>query len=149
MGNRPTRRPPPEPPEVTISESGAATLADLAEVTKRLPGDPAASALIYDRLSEELAELAAMCRALPGRPVEMAGRDFQMLGAIRSEHRAGGDVAALIARSVARLAHELGGSAAVLANRPGSWESTHLRALLAGEIGTDDQYLHMYAVNRP
>ena len=102
-------------PEVTLAESAAATLADLARlITDGLPGDPAASARIADRLSEECAELAQMLRCLPGRPPALAGYDYQLLAALRTSHASGEDVAEAIAHALARLAAELGGSMQVL-----------------------------------
>jgi hypothetical protein len=122
-------------PEVTLTESAAAAATDLRELAAQLPGDAHRSAEVADRISEETAEVAAMIRALPGRPAAMSGHDVQLLAALRSAHAAGEDVAETIARACARLAAELGGAEAVLSNREGSWEASHIRDLLDGTIG--------------
>jgi hypothetical protein len=136
----------PDSPEVTVRESVHAVLADLAELD--LPGanqdHRAGNAVILDRLAEELAEGAAMLRALPGRPAPMSGHDFALLAALRTSHAAGEDVAETIARALARLAAGLGGSRQVLRNRPGSWEASAVRQLLAGTVGEDDSHLPAY-----
>jgi hypothetical protein len=96
---------PPPGPEVTVRETAHAVLADLAELD--LPGGTDSqrrgSAVVLDRLAEELAEAAAMLRALPGRPAAMSGHDYQLLAALRTAHTAGEDVGETIARALARL----------------------------------------------
>ena len=52
-----------------------------------------------------------------------------------------GDFAGWLAAVLARTAAEVGGSGAILAGRPGSWESALVRQLLAGTVGEDDEYL--------
>ena len=147
--NRPsTPAVPPEPPGVTLSASASATLADLADLAPQLPGDPAASARVADKLSEELSELGLMLRALPGRPAAMSGHDCALLMALRTAHAAGEDVAGFLARGLARLAWELGGADLVLENRSGSWEASHIRDLLHGTVGYDEN-LDMYRVTQP
>jgi hypothetical protein len=98
---------PPEP-EITITETVRATLADLTELARRLPGSAATqrdgSAVILDRLSEELAEAAAMLRALPGRPATVTGYEYQLLAALRTVITAGEDPAETVARALAWLA---------------------------------------------
>ena len=132
-------------PEITLAESAAATLADLASlVAGGLPGDPAASARIAGKLAEELAELGQMLRALPGRPAALAGDDYQLLAALRTSHASGEDVAEAIAHALARLAAELGGSLQVTASRPGSWEASHVAELLRGTVGPGDEDLPMF-----
>ena len=134
-------------PEVTLVESARAARTDLGELAAELPGDAARRAQlaeVADRLAEELAEIAAMTRALPGSPAEMSGHDRALLAALRTAHAAREDVAATVARALARLAAELGGSAAVLANRSGSWEAGHIRGLLAGTVGEDDEAMSDY-----
>lgn len=131
-------------PEVTLTETAHATAADLADLAAILPGNPAETARVADRLAEEATELAAMIRALPGSPADMPGHDRALLAALRTAHAAGEDVAETIARALARLAAELGSSFAVLANRPGSWEAAHVRALLAGTVGEHDDCLDLY-----
>jgi hypothetical protein len=141
MNDRPT-------PEITVLETAIAASTDLAELATALalPGDPAASARVADKISEEVAELAFMIRSLPGRPPrqEMTGYDYQLLSGLATAHQAGEDVAETIARALAHLASELGGSERVLANRPGSWEASHIRGLLAGTLGDDDSGLPLY-----
>lgn len=51
-----------------------------------------------------------------------------------------GWLAGILARTAARL----GSTNALLESRPGSWEASHLRDLLAGTVGYDDAYLHTY-----
>lgn len=130
-------------PEATLRETARAAAADAADLARDLPGDAAASARVADRLSEELAETGAMLRALPGRPVRASGRDWQILGALRTAHAEREDVAEFVARALARLAWELGGTGLVLANRPGSWEAAHVADLLSGTVG-DGEYLDAY-----
>ncbi len=115
--------PPVPPPEITVRETASAALADLADLAASLPGDIARNAQVADRLAEELAETGAMLRALPGRPAAMSGHDYALLGALRSAHAAGEDVAETIARACARLAAELGGSFEVIKARPGDDEN--------------------------
>jgi len=142
MQKRPTPTPGvTNPPEVTLTESAHATLADLSDLAAQLPGDHDANARVADKLSEELAELAQMLRSLPGRPPEMSGYNAALLGALRTAHRAGEDLGETIARGLARLAAELGGSYQVLRNRPGSWESALIARLLGGTVGQHDEDL--------
>jgi hypothetical protein len=131
-------------PETTVKETASATATDLAELAAVLPGDATASARVADKLSEELAELGLMLRALPARPAAMSGHDYQLLAALRTAHAAGEDVAETVARALARLAAELGGMWQVLANRPGSWEASHVAELLRGTVGPDDENLPAY-----
>src|SRR5260370_16847927 len=83
-------------------------------------------------------------RALPRRPAEMSGADYQLLGALRTAHAAGEDVAETVARALARLAAELGGSFEVLKARPGSWEAALIAQLLRGMVGPDHHGLPIY-----
>ena len=133
-------------PEATMAESVRSVLTDLAELD--LPGGTDSqrrgSAVVLDRLAEELAEAAAMLRALPGRPAAMSGHDYQLLAGLRTAHAAGEDIGETIARALARLAAELGSSFEVLQNRPGSWEAAHVAELLRGMVGPDDQHLPMF-----
>ena len=137
---------PPDSPETTLLETARAVGADLAELD--LPGatptQRRGSAVILDRLSEELAEAAAMLRALPGRPAEMSGHDYALLGALRTAHAAHEDVGETVARALARLAYDLGGAAAVIVGRPGSWEAALVGQLVAGTVGPDDEGLPVY-----
>jgi hypothetical protein len=59
------------------------------------------------------------------------------------------DVGAFVARALARLAARLGSSAAVLANRPGSWEAAAIDALLAGTVGEGDEHLGAFGETTP
>jgi hypothetical protein len=133
-------------PEVTARETAHAVLADLAELD--LPGgndsQGRGSAVVLDRLAEELTETAAMVGALPGRPAEIIGSDRQLLAALCTAHTAGEDVGETIAHALARLAAQLGGSDAVLASRPGSWEAAAVRRLLTGTVGEGDEHLGAY-----
>lgn len=56
----------------------------------------------------------------------------------------GQDVGEFLARALARLAVELGGSEAVIANRPGSWEAALVRDLLTGTVGAYDEHLGQF-----
>lgn len=60
-----------------------------------------------------------------------------VLAAARTEH----DFAGWLASVLASVAGQLGSSDALLAGRPGSWEASHVRALLSGTVGDDDRYL--------
>lgn len=60
---------------------------------------------------------------------------------ILAAHATGLDIAEWVAGVLARAAAALGSTDALLANRPGSWEAAHVRALLAGTVGADDEYL--------
>jgi hypothetical protein len=133
---------PPADPQATLRETVWSVSVDAGELARRLPGDDA-NARVLDKLSEELADGAQAHRALPSRPREMSGHDYQILTALRSAHAAGEDVAETIARALARLAAELGGTWQVLRNRPGSWEAAHVAELLRGTVGGGDA-LDMY-----
>ena len=135
---------PSESPEVTLVESTKAALADLADLAAQLPGDTAGNARVADRLAEETAEIGAMLRALPGRPAAMSGHDCALLAALRTAHAAGEDVGETIARALAQLTAELGGSFEVLKARPGSWEAALIADMLSGTVGPDDENLDMY-----
>ena len=67
-----------------------------------------------------------------GDPEFDAGRARQMHGLERH------------AAALAQAAAHLGSSQALLANRPGSWEAAHLRALLAGTVGEADDALAVF-----
>ncbi len=64
--------------------------------------------------------------------------------AVLAAHQAGLDIAEWVAGVLARAAATLGSTEALLANRPGSWEAGHVRRLLAGTVGEDDEYLPAY-----
>jgi hypothetical protein len=128
-------------PEATMAESVRSVLTDLGELDLAGTGTQRdGTAVILDRLSEELAEAAAMVRALPARPAALAGYDWQLLAALRTSHASGEDIGETLARALARLAAQLGGSFEVL-KRPGGWEAGHVAALLAGTVGVDDEHL--------
>jgi hypothetical protein len=69
------------------------------------------------------------------------------LAALRSAHAAGEDIGEFLAQALARLAAELGSSAALLENRPGSWEASFVAALLSGTVGPDDEHLDAFGVS--
>src|SRR5258708_34268361 len=146
----PATRPGLDPPACTGPRARVAAVAPIqsvsaaaaALITRPEPGQ--AEARVADRLAEELAEAAAMLRALPGRPAAMSGHDYALLAALRTAHTAGEDVAGTVARALARLAAELGGTAAVIRNRPGSWEAALIAELLRGNVGPDDENLPTY-----
>lgn len=133
------------PAQVTVIATIQSVITDLADLLTS-PGDDA-SARVLDRLSEEVAEAAAMLRALPARPAGMSGHDYQALAALRTAHAAGEDIGETIARALARLAAGLGGSAAALANRPGSGEAALVADLLSGTVGPDDEHLSRWVTS--
>lgn len=137
---------PPAHAEVTLVETIRSVLGDLTEL--ELPGDTdtqrQGSAVILDRLAEELAEAAAMLRALPGRPTAMTGHCHAALAAFRTAVASGDDIGEFTALTLARLAADLSGTVAVTANRPGSWEAALVAELLSGTIGPDDENLGAY-----
>lgn len=67
---------------------------------------------------------------------------------ILAAHATGLDIAEWLAAALAQAAARLGSTEALLANRPGSWEAAHLRALLGGTVGEDDEYLPDYRETR-
>lgn len=67
------------------------------------------------------------------------------VAAVLEAHQAGWDVAGFVARVLATAAAEVGGTEALLANRPGSWEASHVRQLLQGTVGPYDEHLDQYA----
>jgi hypothetical protein len=74
------------------------------------------------------------------QPVDDRAIVEQMVAAAAS----GMDFAGWLAGALARAAARLGSSEALLAGRPGSWESGHVRALLEGTVGPDDEHLTAY-----
>ena len=60
-----------------------------------------------------------------------------LLAAARHEH----DFSGWLARALADVAGQLGGGHLVTIGRPGSWEASHVQALLAGTIGDEDSCL--------
>lgn len=132
---------PGESAETTLIESARAVRADLGELAASLPGDIPRNALVAARLSEELAEVAEMLRSLPARPRQMSGHAYAALSAFRTAIVAGEDIGEFTAVTLARLAAELGGTAAVVANRPGSWEAGTVSEMLSGLVGPYDERL--------
>jgi hypothetical protein len=131
--------------EATMAESVRSVLTDLSELDLAGTGTQRyGTAVTLDRLAEELAEAAAMLRALPARPAALAGYDYQLLAALQTAHAAGEDIGETIARALARLAADLGGSFEVLKNRPGSSEAAHVAQLLRGTVGPDDEHLPLF-----
>jgi hypothetical protein len=131
------------PAKVTLVASIQSLVMDLSDLATRPdPAEP--EARVADRLAEEASEVGAMIRALPGRLASMIGHDCQMLAALRTAHEAGEDIGETVARSLARLAAQLGGSAEVIRNRPGSWQAALVADLLSGTVGPDGENLDMY-----
>ncbi|MGZ4215277.1 MAG: hypothetical protein ACXVHB_06825 [Solirubrobacteraceae bacterium] len=60
--------------------------------------------------------------------------------AVRHEHDFGGWLAAVLAS----VAADLGSTDALIASRAGSWEAAHVRALVNGTVGWDEEYLAKY-----
>jgi len=61
--------------------------------------------------------------------------------AVTAEH----DFPGWLAGVLARIAAAHGGSYALIAGRPGSWEAGHVERLVCGTVGWDDQDLAQYA----
>jgi hypothetical protein len=58
---------------------------------------------------------------------------------------AGGDYTGAARSAVlAAVAADLGATHALVAGRPGSWEAEHVRGLVNGTVGWDDEYLEHY-----
>lgn len=60
-----------------------------------------------------------------------------ILAAARHEH----SFAEWLAHVLAQVAGQLGGVGPLLAGRPGSWEAGHVRALVFGTVGADEEDL--------
>ena len=63
-----------------------------------------------------------------------------ILAAVRAEHDFGGWLAGVLAT----VAADLGSTRALTVGRPGSWEAEHVRGLVSGTVGWDDEYLEHY-----
>ena len=63
-----------------------------------------------------------------------------ILVAVRAEHDVGGWLAGVLVT----VAADLGSTHALVAGRPGSWEAEHVRGLVNGTVGWDDEYLERY-----
>ncbi|MFG2999755.1 hypothetical protein [Streptomyces sp. NPDC048340] len=68
----------------------------------------------------------------------------QAVNAISEALEEGRDVAEFLATALAHVAAAEGGVEEVLRNRPGSWEATHIRGLLHGTVGHDEEALTHY-----
>jgi hypothetical protein len=75
----------------------------------------------------------------PDPPYTLAAVDA-VTQAARAEHDFAGWLGGVLARAAARL----GGSDALTARRPGSWEASLVRQLLAGTVGPRDEHLRDY-----
>lgn len=73
-----------------------------------------------------------------------ANDDAPLVGAIVAAASDGRDFAGWLAGILASAAARMGGTAELLASRPGSWEASHVRDLLAGTVGAGDEYLSQY-----
>lgn len=69
--------------------------------------------------------------------------------AVLAVARDGGDVAEFVAIVLVTAAAELGSTEALLAGRSGSWEASHVRDLMAGTVGLDDEHLADYMRGSP
>jgi hypothetical protein len=67
-----------------------------------------------------------------------------ILAAARAEHDFGGWLAGVLAT----VAADLGSTQALVANRPGSWEAEHVRGLVNGTVGWDDEFLADFRESR-
>lgn len=54
------------------------------------------------------------------------------------------DFGGWLAELLASVAAELGSTDALIASRPGSWEAAHVRGLVNGTVGWDDDHLAKY-----
>jgi hypothetical protein len=54
------------------------------------------------------------------------------------------DFGGWMAGILCEVAAELGSTDALVAGRPGSWEADHVRGLVKGTVGWDDEYLPDY-----
>ena len=63
-----------------------------------------------------------------------------VLAAVRAEH----DFAGWLAGVLATVAADLGSTHALVDGRPGSWEAEHVRGLVNGTVGWDDEYPEHY-----
>jgi hypothetical protein len=63
-----------------------------------------------------------------------------ILTAVHTEHDFGGWLAGVLAT----VAADLGSTHALVAGRLGSWEAEHVRGLVNGTVGWDDEYLEHY-----
>jgi hypothetical protein len=77
---------------------------------------------------------------------ELPGADAAILAALAAAHDEGQDIGEFVCRALGRLAAALGSSAAVISNRPGSWEAQAVARLLASTVGPDDEALDSYRV---
>jgi hypothetical protein len=64
--------------------------------------------------------------------------------AITQAHAAEHDLAGWLADVLARTAARVGGSKELLSGRSGSWEASHVRELLRGTLGPDDEMIMWY-----
>jgi hypothetical protein len=78
--------------------------------------------------------------APPAVPAYTTAAIMAIAQAAAAEH----DFAGWLASVLATVAAGVGGSDALLAGRPGSWEAAHVRDLLHGTVGHDDEYLQQY-----
>jgi hypothetical protein len=65
--------------------------------------------------------------------------------AVGAEHDFGGWLAGVLAT----VSADLGSTEALIAGRPGSWEAEHVRGLVNGTVGRDDDYLADYKTPLP
>ena len=98
-----------------------------------------------------LAEAAEFWHEMP-RDVEagrsrVSARDLAWI--LVGAHTHGYDVAEFVGDGAAYAANALGGTESLLSNRPGSWEASHLRGLLVGTVGPDDEMLSSYPIEAP
>ena len=78
-----------------------------------------------------------------------ASRMNAVIDAVLVVARDGGDVAEFVSLALASAAAELGSTEALLAGRSGSWEASHVRDLMAGTVGPDDEHLAEHTRGTP
>jgi hypothetical protein len=145
--------PPQHPPAPTAGQDLADHLAqlitDIIELPQRLPlaedeREPVARIMV--RLAEDCAEAAARVRALPSRPRDLRGHDFAAAAALGTAFETEHDFAGWLAGILCTAAAHAGGSGALVAGRPGSWEAAAVLALVQGTAGYgDDEDLSRFA----
>jgi hypothetical protein len=135
------------PTAIALRATLQSVITDLADLITR-PQPDEAQARIAVRLAEEISEAASMIRALPGRPREVAGHTYAAMEAITTAATEEHDFGRWLADVLCRAAARLGGSGALIAGRPGSWEASLVYQLVAGTVGPDDENLTVYGVSQ-
>jgi hypothetical protein len=113
-------------------------------------GTPEARAEAFAELVDAIGMVEAaefwhdMTASVEGGRSRVSERDLAWI--LVGAHTHGYDVAEFVAHAAAYAANHLGGTEELLSNRSGSWEASHLRELLVGTVGPDDEMLHTYPI---